>query len=184
MSEVVKYMYDHFDEMYKAPKIFISHSTDDKPIVEKFVTMLEQIGVKQNQLFCSSVAGYGIPQGAGDLYDFIRNEMDNYNLFFIMMLSKNYYKSSVCLNEMGAAWVKQSAYQSILLPGFQYTKIEGAVNPRDMTFRLADKEKRNYALNDLKDRIVSHLGMVDDLSQNLWERFRDKFLEEVDCMSE
>lgn len=50
MSEVVKYMYDHFDEMYKAPKIFISHSTDDKPIVEKFVTMLEQIGVKQNQL--------------------------------------------------------------------------------------------------------------------------------------
>ena len=26
MSEVVKYMYDHFDEMYKAPKIFISHS--------------------------------------------------------------------------------------------------------------------------------------------------------------
>lgn len=184
MSEVVKYMYDHFDEMYKAPKIFISHSTDDKPIVEKFVAMLEQIGVKQDQLFCSSVAGYGIPQGAGDLYDFIRNEMDNDNLFFIMMLSKNYYKSSVCLNEMGAAWVKQSAYQSILLPGFQYTKIEGAVNPRDMTFRLADKEKRNYALNDLKDRIVSHLGMVDDLSQNLWERFRDKFLEEVDCMSE
>ena len=57
-------------------------------------------------------------------------------------------------------------------------------NYKLMTFRLADKEKRNYALNDLKDRIVSHLGMVDDLSQNLWERFRDKFLEEVDCMSE
>ena len=100
MSEVVKYMYDHFDEMYKAPKIFISHSTDDKPIVEKFVTMLEQMGVKQNQLFCSSVAGYGIPQGAGDLYDFIRNEMDSDNLFFIMMLSKNYYKSPVCLDSV------------------------------------------------------------------------------------
>ena len=146
--------------------------------------MLEQMGVKQNQLFCSSVTGYGIPQRAGDLYDFIRNEMSSDNLFFIMMLSQNYYNSPVCLNEMGAAWVKQSAYQSIVLPGFQYTKIEGAVNPRDMTFRLADKEKRNYALNDLKDRIVSHLGMVDDLSQNLWERFRDKFLKEVDCMSE
>lgn len=42
MDEVVKDMYDHFDEVYKAPKIFVSHSTDDKPIVEKFVTMLEQ----------------------------------------------------------------------------------------------------------------------------------------------
>jgi len=175
-------MYDHFDEINKAPKIFISHSTDDRPIVEKFVTMLEQIGVKQNQLFCSSIAGYGIPQGTGDLYDFIRNEMSNDNLFVIMMLSQNYYNSPVCLNEMGATWVKQSAYQSILLPGFHYSEIKGAVNPRAMSFRLDDKENRNYALNELKDRIIVHLEM-DAIANNPWERFRDKFTEEVDCIS-
>lgn len=182
MGNVVMYMCDHFDEIYKSPKIFISHSEKDKPIVEKFVTMLEQMGVKQGQLFCSSVAGYGIPQGARDLYDFIRNEMSNDNLFVIMMLSKNYYKSPACLNEMGAAWIKQSTYQSILLPGFQYSKIEGAVNPRDMTFQLEDVKKRNYALNELKDRIVRHLG-INDVPQTIWERFRDKFLEETDCLS-
>ncbi len=179
MEEVVKYMYDHFDEIYKTPKIFISHSTDDKPIVEKFVTMLEQIGVKQNQLFCSSITGYGIPQGAGDLYDFIRNEMSNDNLFVIMMLSQNYYNSPVCLNEMGAAWVKQSAYQSILLPGFRYSEIKGAVNPRKICFNLADKDIRNCALNELKDRIIVHLGMS-DITHSLWERFRDKFTSEID----
>ena len=184
MGEVVRYMYIHFDEIYKAPKIFISHSTYDRPIAERFVTLLGQIGVKQDQLFCSSVAGYEIPQGAGDLYDFIRNEMSNDNLFVILMLSENYYKSPVCLNEMGAAWVKQSTYQSILLPGFQYSKIEGAVNPRDMTFRLADVKKRNYALNDLKDRIISHLGLMDNLSQNHWEHVRDMFPEEIDGISE
>lgn len=182
MGNVVMYMCDHFDEIYKDPKIFISHSEEDKLIVEKFVTMLEQIGVKRGQLFCSSIAGYGIPQGAGDFYDFIRNEMSNNNLFVIMMLSQNYYKSPACLNEMGAAWIKQSEYQSVLLPGFQYTEIEGSVNPRDMTFRLDDEEKRNYAINDFKDRIVKHLKM-DDVSQNLWERFRNKFLEEIDCLS-
>ncbi len=179
MEEVVKYMYDHFDEIYKAPKIFISHATTDKPIVEKFVTMLEQMGVKQNQLFCSSIVGYGIPQGAGDLYDFIRNEMSNDNLFVIMMLSQNYYNSPVCLNEMGAAWVKQSAYQSILLPGFQYSKIKGAVNPRAISFNIADTENRKYALTELKDRIIAHLGM-DGISPISWERFRDKFIEGVD----
>lgn len=180
MRGVAKDMYDHFDEIYKAPKIFISHSTDDKPVVEKFVTMLEQMGVKQGQLFCSSIAGYGIPQGAGDLYDFIRNEMSNDSLFVIMMLSKNYYNSPVCLNEMGAAWVKRSAYQSILLPGFKYSEIEGAVNPRDISLSLDDdKEKRNYALNGFKDRIIIHLGL-DVIDQSLWERFRDKFTEEVD----
>ena len=183
MHDVVQYMSNHFDEIYKAPKVFISHSTDDRPIVEKFVTMLEQMGVEQDQLFCSSIAGYGIPQGAGDLYDFIRNEMGNDNLFVIMMLSQNYYSSPVCLNEMGAAWVKQSAYQSILLPGFQYSEIKGAVNPRDITFCLDDRDNRNYALTELKDRIVRHLG-IDDVSQNRWERFRSNFLEEVDNLSE
>lgn len=182
MGNIIKYMYDHFDEIYKIPKIFISHATADKPIVEKFVTLLEQIGVKQDQLFCSSVAGYGIPQGSGDLYDFIRNEMSNDNLFVIMMLSKNYYNSPACLNEMGAAWIKQSAYQSVLLPGFQYSEIKGAVNPRDISFCLSDKENRNYALTELKNRIITHLG-VNDNGQSLWERFRDKFVAEIDSIS-
>ena len=84
VSNIVKRMLNHFEEKYKSPKIFISHSTKDEPLVEKFVTMLEQIGVKQPQLFCSSVAGYNIPQGAGDIYDYIRNEINNDNLFFVI----------------------------------------------------------------------------------------------------
>ena len=182
-TSLVTYMINHFDDGHKAPKIFISHSTNDAVIVEKLVTMLEQIGVKQSQLFCSSIAGYGIPQGAGDLYDYIRNEMSNDNLFVIMMLSSNYYNSPVCLNEMGAAWVKQSAYQSILLPGFCYSEIKGAVNPRDMSFSLADRENRNLALNEFKDRIISHLDIA-TIDHSLWERFRDKFTDEVDRITE
>ena len=182
-SNLLSRMTNDFDTYYKAPKIFISHSTNDITIVEKLITMLEQIGVKQSQLFCSSIAGYRIPQGAGDLYDYIRNEMSSNNLFVIMMLSTNYYSSPVCLNEMGAAWVKQSAYQSILLPGFCYSEIKGAVNPRDMSFSLSDYQNRNFALNEFKNRITSHLGLS-DIDHSLWERFRDKFTEEVDRISQ
>lgn len=137
------------------------------------------LGVKQNQLFCSSIANYGIPQDAGDLYDFIRDEMSNDNLFVITMLSHNNYNSPICLNEVGAAWAKKSAYQSILLPGFDYAEIKGAIDPREIRFCLDDKENRNYALNQLKDRIISHLG-IDSVDHTLWERFRNKFIEEVD----
>lgn len=182
-ASLVNYMINHFEDGYKAPKIFISHSTKDIAIVEKLVTMLEQIGVKQSQLFCSSITGYGIPQGIGDLYNYIRNEMSNNNLFVIMMLSDNYYSSPVCLNEMGAAWVKQSAYQSILLPGFCYSEIRGAVNPRDISFSLADQENRNIALNEFKDRIIAHLNLA-AINHSLWERFRDKFTEEVDQIAQ
>ena len=37
----------------KAPKIFISHSTKDKPYVEKIVALLDDMGLDQTQLFCS-----------------------------------------------------------------------------------------------------------------------------------
>ncbi len=179
----LKNIRDHFSTCYKEPKIFISHATADRAIVDKLVGMLEKLGVKQSQLFCSSISGYGIPQGAGDLYDYIRNEMSNDNLFVILMLSENYYKSPVCMNEMGAAWIKQCAYQTVLLPGFQYADIKGAVNPRDICFSLSPNENRSNALNEFKDRIVDHLG-IEPVPHSLWERHRDGFIEDVDSMAE
>lgn len=95
------------------------------------------------------------------------------------MLSENCYASTVCLNKMGATWVKRSTYQSILLPGFRYSEVDGAVNPRDISFSLSELKRRNHALNELKDCIVAHLGL-DEIDRDLWERFRDKFTEEVD----
>lgn len=178
-KQILIHMRNVWDQHAKPRKIFISHSTNDKEFVDKLVVLLEKMGVKQTQLFCSSIQGYGIPQGSGDLYNYIRNEMSNDNLFVIIMLSSNYYNSPVCLNEMGAAWIKQSAYQSILLPGFDYPDIKGAINPRDICFQLSDKENRRAAMNEFKNRILSHLAM-EEIDQTRWERFRDAFFDEID----
>lgn len=179
IKRILIYMAGQWDDKIKPQKLFISHSTDDKEIVDKLVALLEKLGVKKEQLFCSSISGYGIPQGSGDLYQYIRSEMSNDNLFVIMMLSKNYYSSPVCLNEMGAAWIKQSTYQSILLPGFDYPDVQGAINPRDISFKLSDGENRTVALNEFKDRIVAHLDL-EPVDHTLWERFRDSFIAEID----
>ncbi len=101
------------------------------------------------------------------------------NVPVIMMLSQNYYDSYMCLNEMSAAWIKKSKYQSILLPGFNFPDIQGAIGPRDICFKLDDPENRNYALNDLKDRITEHLEL-EPVKSSLWKRFREKFTEEID----
>ncbi len=171
-----------FDEAYKPPKLFISHAEADSIIVKKFVSLLERIGIRTEHLFCSSIDGYDVPQGAGDLYDYLRNEMSNDSLFVIMMLSKNYYASKVCLNEMGAAWVKQAAYQVILLPKFDYTKIKGVIRPTEMCFKLDDTIHRAYDMNELKDRILQHLGLpASDTTQ--WERKRNDFFSEIDAQA-
>lgn len=44
-------------------KIFISHATKDKEIIEELIDLLESIGVNSTQFFCSSFEGYGIPLG-------------------------------------------------------------------------------------------------------------------------
>lgn len=181
LNDIVIEMANKFDDVYKPPKLFISHSEKDKAFVEKFVTMLEQIGVKQEHLFCSSIVGYCIPQGSGNIYDYIRNEMNRDNLFVIMMLSDNYYSSPVCLNEMGAAWVNRAKYQTILLPGFDFNEIEGAIDPRDISFKIDDKTNRNHALNELKDNIIQHLEL-NSIDHSLWERFRDKLTGEIDLI--
>lgn len=44
----------------KKPKIFISHATKDKDYVSVLVNLLEDMGLRQSQIFCSSAPGYGI----------------------------------------------------------------------------------------------------------------------------
>ncbi len=166
---------------FKLPKVFISHSKEDIDIVDCFVDMLGQIGLNPNNLFCSSANGYGIKQGSGDIYNYLQKEFSSNNLFIIYMLSTNYYKSPVCLNEMGAAWVLRSEYQSILLPNFDFPDIKGVVSPRDICFKLEDDNEIKRCLGEMKDNILNKLGLP-AVNNSLWERYRDKFLKEVELI--
>lgn len=169
---------EDFDKKVKQPKIFISHSQRDMQIVEKFVDLLSYIGLDNNCLFCSSIPGYNIKQEKGDIYEYIRNEFNN-NLFVIFMLSDNYYNSKACLNEMGAAWVLQKKYQSILLPGFEFSQVQGAINPREISFKLDDKIYRNVALGELKNVMVEFLG-IQDVDTSKWDYQRERFFAQID----
>ena len=46
----------------------------------------------------------------------------------VLLLSENYYKSATCLNEMGAAWIRELPMIRILLPGFKVEKVEGVID--------------------------------------------------------
>ena len=85
-------------------KLFISHSSQDYEYVISFIELLHQIGFAGRKLiFCSSTSGYGIPISE-NIYDYIKSYY-NKDLFFIPLLSANYYNSPASLNEMGAAWI-------------------------------------------------------------------------------
>jgi len=154
-------------------KIFISHSSLDSEIIEKFITLLESIGLNDSHMICSDVPGYGIPLG-NNIYDYLKKELDHPDIFVVFMLSDNYYTSVACQNEMGATWVNNHSYQTILLNGFKFKSIEGAIDPCRISFSLTDK----FRLNEFKDLIIESLG-IDPVSTSRWERARDSFIKGV-----
>jgi hypothetical protein len=152
-------------------KIFISHSSSDAEYVEQIIQLLNDIGIPKNKesIFCSSFEGYGIPLGE-KIYDYLKDQF-NQNILVLPILSDNYYSSTPCLNEMGATWVTARDYHSILLPGFEFSRINGAIDPTKICFRIDDFQK----LNSFKDKILDKFELP-DIDGSIWERDRNKFV--------
>ncbi|MGN1153104.1 MAG: hypothetical protein ACI4S3_03675 [Candidatus Gastranaerophilaceae bacterium] len=159
-------------------KIFISHAEKDKKIIKSFVALFSKFGLTREHVFCSSVEGYNIPIGSGDMYDYLLNEFTGNELLVLMFLSDNYYSSAACLNEMGAAWIRKDKYQTILMPGFDFVQIKGAINPRDISFRLDDVELRKSKLDELKDLIFHYLNLPCP-EESEWIKERNKFIKSL-----
>lgn len=166
---------DKTKEVIKSPKIFISHSSLDKDYVSDIVELLEDLGIRGNQLFCSSIPGYGIPLDE-DIYDYLKQQFQEYDLHIIFVLSDNYYKSPACLNEMGATWVLQKRYTTILLPGFDFKEVKGAIDPTKIAIKLdGDSLDVKEKLGQLKDSIVQEFSLT-SISDIRWEKKRDEFI--------
>lgn len=167
----------------KSKKVFISHASNDKLFVELIVNLLEDIGLSETEIVCSSIPGYGIPLGK-DIYDWLSEQFQNYDLHIIFVLSENYYSSVACLNEMGAAWVLKQKYDTVLLPNFDFPQIKGAINPQQIGIKLdSDSTELNQRLNELKDSLIEEFELK-SLSASKWERHRNEFVNNVTSTAE
>lgn len=147
------------DNKTKPMKLFISHSSRDISYVMPLVRMLELLGMNKENMFCSSIREYGVPLD-NNIFDYLREQFQDYNLRVLFVLSGNYYTSAASMNEMGAAWVLQHRYTSILVPKFNYEDIRGAIEPRKISIKLdlAEMELKGQ-LNGLKDTLVSEFNL-------------------------
>lgn len=166
------------DKAEKPSKIFISHASKDKEYVAKIIELLDDMGLTSNEVFCSSFPGYDIPVGE-DIFDYLREQFDEYRLYILFVHSKNYYKSPVCLNEMGAAWVLKNACTSLLLPGFGFSDMTGAVDSKSIAIKLDNDETEvKDKLNQLYEKMVSEFGLSKK-ADIIWEQKRNRFIKEI-----
>lgn len=158
-------------------KLFISHSEKDKDLVVQLVDLLFAVGLTENDMFCSSVREIGIPYKE-NIYDYLRDIFIKTNVYVLYVLSDAYYQSPACLNEMGASWITKADYGCLLTPGFEFSKIKGAIDPLRVSIKL-DSDDASFLLTELKNDIIEKFEIRDAISDFRWERKRIEFLKHV-----
>lgn len=154
-------------------KLFISHSSQDAEVVTAFVNFMLTIGLKSEDMICTSVPSTKIPNGE-DIFDYL-NKALNDEIFVLFFLSDNYYSSPVCLNEMGAAWVRKADSLNFLLADFDFSDMRGVVNKNKVGIKLGTCDAMSkISLNEFKETLTSLFGIT--INQNVWELARDSFL--------
>jgi hypothetical protein len=154
--------------MKKFSRIFISHSSKDRKYVAEIIELLETIGVKSNEIFCSSFEGYGIALGE-DFLETLKKELNN-DILVIFILSNNFYKSPISLCEMGATWVKTNVHIPILIPPFSFEKIKGVIKNTQ-----GIKLDESLQLNLLKENLEKSFNLS-PINQTIWESKRNRVL--------
>lgn len=153
-------------------KIFISHSSNDKDIAEKFVDHILQLGIGINaeDVFCSSIEEMGVKNGK-DIRKHIHENIRNADYSFLM-ISKNYKASEICLNEMGAVWAYDNNVRLYILPDVDFKEIGWLCDTRK-----ADKINTPVPLDALHKEMIEYFNLAD--KGETWSRQRETFLEYI-----
>jgi hypothetical protein len=123
-------------------KIFISHASANKQYGDALVALLRGVGIGEDEIIYTSNTAYGIPISQ-NIFKWLKTQITE-KPFVIYLLSKEYYASIACMNEMGAAWVIENEHAAMFTPGFDiYCKEfqNGAIDPREIGFYLDNQER-------------------------------------------
>lgn len=157
-------------------KIFISHSSKDLPIVERFVDDILQLGIGLdcNDIFCTSIEDMAIHNGE-DIRQHIHANIKDAE-YSIILFSQNYKKSEICLNEMGAVWAYDTNVRYYILPNMNFSEIGWLTNPKQ-----AESIISRTALDALQKELKESFDLTD---KGLgWSRNRDKFVAALEQLS-
>lgn len=151
-------------------KIFISHSSKDKDIMEKFADFILELGMGLNHedIFCTSIEEMGIKNGE-DIRRHIRLNVQSADFSFLM-ISKNYKESEICLNEMGAVWAANNRVRYYILPNVDFKEIGWLCDAYK-----ADKLCDPVVLDAMAKELTNFYGLPN--KGVIWSRQRQNFMD-------
>lgn len=158
------------EERKNSKRIFISHSSKDKDIIEKFTdyVLMLGIGLSHEDILCTSIEEMGIRNGE-DIRRHIRENVQEADFSFLM-ISQKYKESEICLNEMGAVWASNSIVRYYLLPDVDFSEIGWLCDTNK-----ADKLCDSVVLDALEEELIRFYCLPH--KGGIWSRQRQNFVD-------
>lgn len=145
------------DATHESRKFFISHSSEDRIIVNGFIKEILKIGCgfKDSDIFCT--LDPTVIRTGDDFREKIVENMKSCD-FILLFISGNYLQSEVCQNEMGAAWaIENKRVLPFVLPNTKF-KDMGFLNEVKQGASIADKRK----LDEFYNEVCGYYGISSD----------------------
>jgi hypothetical protein len=150
-------------------KVFVSHSSQDKEVVDLFIDKILKLGLA----FTSDDIAYTSRQDTGvktgdDIKKFIKENISTCDFVFFM-ISGNYADSKICLNEMGAAWATERRVIPVVFPNIDFFSIGWLYNDHK-----GIKLDESSALDTIFEEINEKYGHKLKISS--WNIYKTDFL--------
>ena len=157
---------------YIRRKVFISHSSKDKDLVSEFCDRILRLGIglSADDIFCTSIEDMNIKNG-DDIRKHIKENILSADFSFLL-ISENYKKSEICLNEMGAVWATDNNVRYYLLPNTGIDKL-GWLCDANQAEQLID----HIVLDKLYTELKNYYDL--DVKLETWSRQRMTFVDNV-----
>jgi hypothetical protein len=156
-------------------RIFISHASKDKYIIQSFVDDILDagLGIDVNDIFCTTIDGTKIPSG-NDWRNEIKKSLEE-SIITFLIITPHYKESEMCLNEMGAAWVLSGKTIPLFVEPINYDSV-GILQEVKQVERLLDEK----SLDRIKDQLQELLEIpVVRIKSDRWTDKKSSFLKKV-----
>jgi hypothetical protein len=155
-------------------KIFISHASADKKIVDALVDhiLIGAIGFKHQEIFYTSGEGMGVNSGA-DWRNSIRSNLLIVDVIFLI-ITPNYKSSEICLNEMGAAWTTDKVVLPVIIDPITYKTVGVLAEVNQV-----EKLNTSKGLDNICDELLKVFKNMSPPKQARWTVQKKKCLEDI-----
>lgn len=155
------------------PRVFISHASADKPLVNAFKEMLVLGGVPQDRIFYTGHPATGVPFGT-PLRAYIQEQLVDAGLV-VQLISPAFLASHFCVLELGGQWALETSSFPIAVPPLTPKEIGDTLGGA-LVARISERPD----LLNLADRIGQDVGLR--LPTSTWAEAVDRFLSRLPAL--